>query len=604
MVTDQQVKLLFKLVHAEPNNEIAAAKAGMNEKTARKYLKTKRLPSEMKKEHNWKTRKDSFEDVGDEVAEMLEKNPGLEGKTIFEYLQRENPGKYADGQLRTLQRRVKVWRALEGASREVFFPQIHYPGVLCQSDFTDMKKLEITIDGQPFPHLIYHFVLTYSNWEAGTICFSENLESLSVGLQNALWELSGVPRIHQTDRLSSAVNNLSEQKEFTQGYNALLKHYKLEGQKTQASHPNENGDVEQRHYRFVTAVDQELMLRGSRDFESREKYNTFLSDLFKRLNLGRRDRLQEEIKILRELPCSRLEAYKRIDRKVGRSSTIHVAHNTYSVHSRLIGEKIIARLHADHLEIWYAQRCVERIPRLRGEGKHKINYRHVIDGLVRKPGAFRNYRYREDLFPSSYFRMAYDAFKERLSKRDADKEYLRTLELAAKENESRVEDAIRLLFKRDRDISFDEVKALIISGEKLPSATEIYIDDVNINRYDELLSEKEEQDEYEAECESTYDRIFEGVAAADSAGMLRGGSTESGSGITQLRIVPDASCPAGGGGEETEKSGTVSEGIEVAVGEEPGDFRSEADDEESDAAGEHAFGGIVFGSERECSGVW
>lgn len=547
MVTGQQVKLLFKYAQVERNIEIAASKAGMNEKTARKYLKTRRLPGEMKKEHNWKTREDSFADVWDEIAGMLKNSPGLEAKTIFEYLQRENPGKFEDGQLRTLQRRVKVWRALEGPGKEVFFPQIHYPGILCQSDFTDMKKLKITIAGQPFPHLLYHFVLTYSNWEAGTICFSENLESLSVGLQNALWELGGVPGIHQTDRLSSAVSNLSEQKEFTQRYNALLNHYKLEGQKTQASHPNENGDIEQRHYRFVTAVDQELMLRGSRDFESREKYNAFLSDLFKRLNMGRGKRLQEEIKALRDLPGRRLEAYRRIEMSVGKSSAINVIHNTYSVHSRLIGEKIIVRLHADHLEIWYAQRCVEKIPRLRGESKHKINYRHVIDWLVRKPGAFRNYRYREDLFPSSYFRIAWDVLKERLSSRDADKEYLRILELAAKESESRVEDAIRLLLKQEEDISFDAVEALVISGGKLPSATEIYIDAVNIEGYDELLSEKEEQGEYDAECESAYDRISEGTATADCAGMLRGGSAESWRGITQLRAVPDASRGAGGG---------------------------------------------------------
>lgn len=534
MVTDHQIKLLFKLVQAEANIEIAAAKAGMNEKTARKYLKEKRLPSAMKKEHNWPTRTDSFAEVWERIKEMLSKNPGLEGKTIFAYLQRENPGQYADGQLRTLQRRIKIWRALEGPSREIFFPQIHYPGILCQSDFTDLKKLGITIDGQPFPHLIYHFVRTYSNWETGTICFSENLESLSAGLQNALWELGGVPRTHQTDSLSAAVNNLSEEKEFTQRYQALLNHYKLKGQKTQPSCPNENGDVEQRHYRFVTAVDQELMLRGSRNFTSRESYKAFLADLFKRLNMGRRKRFEEEIKVLRELPNSRLEAYKRIDLKVGPGSSIHIAHNTYSVHSRLRGEKITVRLHADHLEIWYAQRCVERIPRLRGEGKHRINYRHIIDQLVRKPGAFRNYRYREDLFPSSYFRIAWDALQEGLAPRAADKEYLRILKLAAGESESRVEAAIRVLLNQGEGLSYEALEGLVMAGEKLPSATEIQIDDVDPGIYDELLSQPEERDEQSIECEKSAERIFEGVAVADGAGMLRGGGEEGWSGITQL----------------------------------------------------------------------
>jgi hypothetical protein len=100
------------------------------------------------------------------AAGLLEVNPGLEGKTIFEYLQRRYTGRFAEGQLRTLQRRVKVWRATEGPVREVFFAQRHQPGRLSASDFTHMSELGITIQGQSFPHLLYHLVLTYSNWES------------------------------------------------------------------------------------------------------------------------------------------------------------------------------------------------------------------------------------------------------------------------------------------------------------------------------------------------------------------------------------------------------------------------------------------------------
>jgi hypothetical protein len=103
------------------------------------------------------------------VEEQLTLNPGLEAKTVFDWLQREYPGRFADGQLRTLQRHIKRWRALHGPAREVFFAQVHEPGRLCASDFTHATGLGITIGGQPFPHLIYHFVLTYSNWEAGTV---------------------------------------------------------------------------------------------------------------------------------------------------------------------------------------------------------------------------------------------------------------------------------------------------------------------------------------------------------------------------------------------------------------------------------------------------
>lgn len=205
MVTDRQVRRLMELLGKGKSLAASAAKADMDEKTARKYRELGKLPSGIKVGHSWRTREDLFAEVWEEVKEKLKINPGLEAKTLFEDLQRRYPGRFADGQLRTLQRRVKIWRALEGPAKEVFFPQVHKPGELCQSDFTHMKTLGVTIEGQPFDHLVYHFVLTYSNWETGTICFSESFESLSEGLQNALWELGGMPERHRTDRLSAAV---------------------------------------------------------------------------------------------------------------------------------------------------------------------------------------------------------------------------------------------------------------------------------------------------------------------------------------------------------------------------------------------------------------
>ena len=189
MVTDKQVRMLMKLIKTEKTQHLAASKAGMDEKTARKYLRNKTLPSQQKKDHTWRTREDPFEEVWSEIRDYLEANPTLEGTTLFFYLQREYPGKFTDGQLRTLQRKIKIWRALEGPGKEIFFPQDHKAGQLSESDFTDMSKLSIPIGGQHFKHLLYHFVLTYSNWEHGTICFSESYESLSEGLQNALWEV-------------------------------------------------------------------------------------------------------------------------------------------------------------------------------------------------------------------------------------------------------------------------------------------------------------------------------------------------------------------------------------------------------------------------------
>ena len=198
MKTDQQVRRLFMLNKKEKLKAVAATKSGMDEKTARKYLRLGRLPSQIKKPHNWQTRSASFKEIWEEAKSFLD-NPGLEAKALFEYLQRKYPGKFQDGQLRTFQRKVKVWRATEGPGKEVYFPQKHFPGDLSESDFTHMKALGITIRGELFIHLIFHFVLTWSNWETGTICFSESFEALSEGFQNAFWELGGVCKRHRID---------------------------------------------------------------------------------------------------------------------------------------------------------------------------------------------------------------------------------------------------------------------------------------------------------------------------------------------------------------------------------------------------------------------
>jgi len=489
MITDNQVRKLMKNLQEGVTLGIASVKAGMDEKTARKYRDSGKLPSEIKatRDRTWRTREDPFVEVWGMVKSFLESNPGLEAKTLFAHLQRQHPGRYPDGQIRTFQRRVKNWRAQEGPAREVFFPQIHKPGRLSQSDFTRMGSLGITIGREPFDHLIYHFVLTYSNWESGTICFSESFESLSEGLQQALWKLGGIPEMHQTDRLSAAVNKPENPEEFTRRYQGILSHYGIEGRKTQPASPNENGDVEQRHYRFKKAVDQALMLRGSRNFATRKVYEIFLENLFSQLNSNRQERFREELTVLRSLPTKRLPACTKLTVGVGPSSTIRVKHNVYSVHSRLISERVTVRLYAEHLEIWYGQAHIENIPRLRGSGNHHIQYRHIIDWLVRKPGAFENYRYRSDLFPTSRFRMAYDDLKRRHTVVKAGKEYLQILQLAAKENESAVDEALRFLFDQNKPISAETVEELVLSGRRPTPVTDVLIPAVALHSYDCLL---------------------------------------------------------------------------------------------------------------------
>ena len=290
MVTDQQVRRLRHLDLLGLSRGQSAAKAGMDEKTARKYRRLGKLPGEMRRmDREYRTRPDPFAEAWPELEAQLRLNPGLEAKTLFADLQRRFPGRFGDGQLRTFQRRVRQWRALAGPPKEVFFAQVHEPGRLAASDFTHCSELRVTIAGAPLEHLIYHFVLTYSNWETGTICFAESYESLSEGLQNALWELGGVPQLHRTDRLTAAIPPGTEgSAAFTQRYQALLRHYGLKGQAIQAGHANENGDVEQSHRQFKRALEQSLLLRGSRDFSNRPEYEAFLRRLFEQLNAGRR----------------------------------------------------------------------------------------------------------------------------------------------------------------------------------------------------------------------------------------------------------------------------------------------------------------------------
>jgi hypothetical protein len=491
MVTDQQIRRLYKMSHTEETQEIAAAKAGMDVKTARKYLRARRLPSEMKKERHWRTRQDGFAEVWPEIAAQLSANPGLEAKTLFAALQRQSPERFADGQLRTLQRRIKRWRASVGPAQEVYFVQEHRAGELCESDFTHLTELGITIAGQLFPHMLYHFVLTYSNWETGTICQSESFASLSEGLQNALWELGGVPLLHRTDRMTAAVNSLTEQAEFQKGYQALLRHYNLEGRKIQTGQPNENGDVEQRHYRFRRALEQALLLRGSRDFAGVDEYRAYLGRLFEQLNGGRRLRLKEEMELLRPLPERRLESVKRVRARVNSGSLIVVERNSYSVNSRLIGEMVEARVFSDHLEVWYGGQKVEQLPRLRGRTNYRVDYRHIIDWLVRKPGAFASYRYREHLFPSSRFRMTYDLLQQVMPNR-CDRRYLQILEIAAKEGEARVEDALRLLLASEsgRQVLADKeaFEGFLKRCEQSPAIFDVPIVEVSLRSFDQLLS--------------------------------------------------------------------------------------------------------------------
>lgn len=465
MVSDRKIKKLGEEMIQGKTQKLAALNADLDPKTARKYIRLGVLPSDIKVEHTWRTRANPFDQSWEWVQAQLEREPGLEAKTLFDELQRQFPGTYQDGQLRTLQRQVKRWRALEGPAQDISFPQEHTPGALCASDFTHMNALKVTINHEPYEHMVYHFVLTYSNWESITICSSESFENLSDGLQNALWELRGVPKEHLTDSLSAAVKKLrGGGKEFTDRYQTLLTHYHLNARYTEPASPEQNGDVEARNRRLKECVDQALMLRGSRDFSSVDEYEQFLRKLTTRMNAGRRKRLEEELPLLQALPSGRFDSVKCQYVRVGQGSTISIQGNVYSVHSRLIGEKIEARISGNTIEVWYAQKKIDAFPRFRGRGHARIDYRHIIDVLVKKPGAFERYRYREELFPTHYYRMAYDALAG-LSVKKRSSEYLRILQLAAHHGEIKVQQAIISITEAEEIVSASKIETLVLAAK-------------------------------------------------------------------------------------------------------------------------------------------
>lgn len=494
MVKDAQVKGLFMSISEEKPLYQAARKADMCENTARKYKRLQRFPSELKADHTWRTRPDPFCEVWPQIEAILSENPDFEAKSALEWLQREYPGKFHDGQLRTLQRRFRYYRATRGQAKEVFFPQDHYPGALGASDFTHMSNLGITIDGVFFDHMLYHYVLTWSNWEHVTICFSESFESLSTGLQNAWWRCGGVPQKHRTDRLSAAINNLDEKRELTNRCNALLRYYNVEGQKTNPNSGNENGDIEQRHNRIKKAIKQALILRGTSDFKTRGEYEQFLDKLCEQLNSGRKDLFEQEKTFLRPLPARRLPDYTEFrEVLVSKGSTILIRKNVYSVHSRLRGEHVTVRVYAEYLDVLFGTTVVEKLPRLRGDSKHKINYRHVIDWLIRKPGAFANYRYRSDLFPTSQFRIAYDLLREQNPLR-ADKEYLQILHTAAYDSEETVNKALQRMITQGQTPTAAEVSALVkwIEMNGTQEIVDPHISEINLEQYDQLIDLSQE----------------------------------------------------------------------------------------------------------------
>jgi hypothetical protein len=472
--------------------QMAALKAGMNRDTAAHYIGSGQLPSERVGERDWRTRPDPFEGHWAQAEAMLREAPELEAKALFEWLSEQHGGQYDGGQLRTFQRHVRRWRALYGPEKEVYFPQEHRPGVRMETDFTCLNSLGMTIRNEPFEQWLCHSVLTYSNWQWGTLCLSESLLALRKGLQAALVQLGHVPAEHWTDNTTAATHELSGDEQgrrgFNSGYLKLVEHFGVEPHTINRAEPHENGDIESANGVLKRRLKQHLLLRGSPDFDAAEAIRRFIEEVFHKANRGRQKRLAEELAVMRPLRVGLLSEYVEENVPVSRWSTVQTDRRIYSVSSRLIGETVRIRRYEERVEVSLGGRLQASMPRLTGETTHAIHYRDIIEWLIRKPGAFAQYRFRSDLFPSLVFRRAYDRLCQDCAPRTADLDYLRLLRQAARTMECEVERVLVDLAQRDLTPRWAVVQEFWPTAQPA-AAPDLQPLTVELHEYDALLVE-------------------------------------------------------------------------------------------------------------------
>ena len=404
---------------------VAAAKASFSRSTAYRFEKDPRLPSH-KKVARGRRRPDPLADVfAAEVVPMLKAAPGIRAIAVFEEMLRRHP-ELGAGIRRTLERRIRSWRAIHGEEQEVIFRQVHEPGRLGLSDFTDMVDVGITIAGEPLDHRLYHFRLAYSGFEhAHAVLGGESFVALAEGLQNALWVLGGAPREHRTDSLSAAFRNLDRQAQddLTRRYEELCAHYGMMPTRNNAGLAHENGSIEGAHGHLKRAIEDALLMRASSDFEDLAAYRAFIDEIAGRRNARNAKRIDSERAALRQLPDRRTCDYEEVIVRVTSSGGFTLRKVFYTVPSRLIGHRLRVRLYDDRLDLFIGGTHLMTLTRGRahasGKHGHVVNYRHVIASLRRKPMALLNLVYRNQLFPREAYRRTFDVLVERLPEKKA-----------------------------------------------------------------------------------------------------------------------------------------------------------------------------------------
>ena len=472
---------------------------------------------ESRKENRKPGRKSPFDPFWDtEIVPLLERDLAGEITTagILNELLERHPeafqGKHRKYLLDTLGRRIRAWRTTHrrglpkrwkrcprsqkpgrrGRRPMTVLPQDHPPGKEAQVDFTDCKKLAVTIQGKPFPHELFVFRLSYSGWTYVEVFQGETVSALMQGLQNAMRELGGVPQVVRSDNRRNAIRN----KQPIEPYGAFLKHYALKLSLINYGRPRENGGVEGENGRVKEDISQALLIHDCRDFESEEDYKAFVAQVVD-LSNRRDERLhkhQEECANLRPLPDTPAPEYINIELQVDNYSCINVYSCRYSVPCRAIGQDVTVQLYAEHLEVYDGKRRQLTTWRRRhGNNEFIIHYPHLFPDLMINWGGFAGLppEYKEQLFPRPSLRTAHEKLREwdpngeKTNGMNADYQYVRILHLAAKADlEEAVDQALQQLLKAGDPFGFEDVKRLVVSPSESPegSATEDF-DPLNLN---------------------------------------------------------------------------------------------------------------------------
>jgi hypothetical protein len=415
---------------------VAAAKSGFSRATGYRIDDDPRLPSQ-KKTPRGRRRPDPLAEVWDsEIVPILKSAPGIRAIAVLDEIRRRHP-EISAGIRRTLERRMRGWRALAGPEQDVIFRQEHEPGRLGLSDFTDTSALGITVAGVVLGHRLYHFRLAFSGFEhAHVVLGGESFVALAEGLQNALWALGGAPREHRSDSLSAAFCNLDRdaQEDLTLRYQALMRHYDMIATRNNLGIAHENGSIESSHGHLKKALEDALLLRGSRDFDHLDGYRRFVDEIVGRRNANNRKRIELERPLLTPLPRRRTADYEEKIVTVTSSGGFILRRVFYTAPSQLIGHRLRVHLYDERLECFLGATLMMTLRRGRpvseSKGGHIVDYHHVIHALRRKPMALNNLVYRDQLFPRPAYARAFAALHQSVGDKRACKLTVELLALA------------------------------------------------------------------------------------------------------------------------------------------------------------------------------